>query len=214
MFTGIIEEQGSITSLIQSSQNGKIVVSSSQIAASAKVGDSVAVNGICLTMVNIRRKFMEFDISAETLRKSTLRDLKVGDKVNLESALTLSQKLGGHMVSGHVDGVGEIRNIINHEFHISVPSDLLRYLVPKGSIALDGVSLTVADLRDALVIVSVIPHTAKISTLGQKRIGDRVNLEVDILSKYIEKHVTKAQTGISEETLNRVGFMPMGWIEN
>lgn len=218
MFTGIIEEQAVVASLIQSSPNGKIVVASERVAASAKVGESVAVNGVCLTAVNIRGKFIEFDVSAETFKKSTLRDLKIGDKVNLEPALTLSKKLGGHMVTGHVDGVGEIRNIVKSgngfDLYVSIPSELLCYLVPKGSIALDGVSLTVADFRQGLVVIAVIPLTLKSTTLGGRKIGDKVNIEVDILSKYIEKHLAKGTAGISEEMLTRVGLMPMGWIEN
>jgi riboflavin synthase len=169
-------------------------------------------------VTNVRGKFLEFDLSAETLKKTTLRDLKINDRVNLESALTLSKKLGGHMVSGHVDGVGEIRNIVkagnSFDFYISIPSELLCYLAPKGSIALEGVSLTTADFRQGLVVIAVIPLTLKATTLGSKKIGDKVNIEVDILSKYVEKHLAKGAPGISEEMLTRVGLMPMGWIEN
>lgn len=122
------------------------------------------------------------------------------------------------MVTGHVDGVGEIRNIVKSgngfDLYVSIPSELLCYLVPKGSIALDGVSLTVADFRQGLVVIAVIPLTAKATTLGSRKIGDKVNIEVDILSKYIEKHLAKGTAGISEEMLTRVGLMPMGWIEN
>jgi riboflavin synthase len=219
MFTGIIEELGVVTSLIRGSQAGKLTISVSRDFANIKVGESVAINGVCLTVTGIRRNFIEFDISSETLKKSSLSELKIGDKVNLEKALLVSGRLGGHMVTGHVDGVGEIRNKIDlgkgFELHVSIPSELLRYLVPKGSIALDGVSLTIADLRNALLVASVVPHTVRSTNLGAKNIGDRVNIEVDVLSKYIERHLKKEMNkGITEDTLTRVGFLPMGWIDN
>jgi riboflavin synthase len=218
MFTGIIEELAVVTSLIRGSQSGKLTLSVSRNFAGTKVGESIAVNGVCLTATSIRRNFIEFDISAETLKRSALSDLKIGDKVNLEKALLVSGRLGGHLVSGHVDGVGEIRKKVNldkgFQLHISLPSELLRYLVPKGSLALDGVSLTVADLRQALLVVSVVPHTGRSTTLGEKNIGDRLNIEVDILSKYIEKHLKGEAKGMSEDTLVRVGYLPMGWIDN
>ncbi|OGB87041.1 riboflavin synthase subunit alpha [candidate division WOR-1 bacterium RIFCSPLOWO2_02_FULL_46_20] len=219
MFTGIIEEIGIIASIIRAAQSGRLTLSASKSFAALKTGESIAVNGVCLTVTNVRRNFVEFDLSAETFRKTNFQDLKVGDKVNLEKALLMANRLGGHLVMGHVDGVGEIKKKINlgagFELHLSVPSELLRYMVPKGSIALDGISLTITDLRDELSVVSVIPHTAKTTTLGEKRIGDRVNLEVDILSKYIEKHLRgEVSKGINDDMLARVGFLPMGWIEN
>ncbi|MFH1541708.1 MAG: riboflavin synthase [bacterium] len=219
MFTGIIEEIGTIASLQRANQSGKLVVAAVNIHKDTKIGDSIAVNGICLTVVNIRKNQLEFDLSTETLRKSTFNDLKVGDKVNLERALLATARIGGHMVSGHVDEVGEIRRKIprdkGFEFFISVPSRLLPYLAPKGSITIDGISLTIADFRQSMLVISVIPHTAKITTLGQRKIGDRVNIEVDLLSKYIERHLkTEASHDITEDLIPRVGYLPMGWIEN
>lgn len=218
MFTGLIEELGIVASFIRGAQLAKLVISVGKELASTKVGESLAVNGVCLTVTTVRRNFLEFDISAETLKKSTLADLKISDKVNLERALPVAGRLGGHLVSGHIDGVGEIRKKIpqdkGFEFHFSLPSDLLRYLVPKGSIAIDGISLTVADLRNDLLVVSVIPHTSKATSLADKNIGEKVNIEVDMLSKYIEKHLHKQMGGINEEILNQVGYMPMGWIDN
>ncbi len=219
MFTGIIEELGIVTSLIQSSQNTRLTISAQEVATEIKIGESIAVNGVCLTAANFRKNFIEFDISPQTLHKSTLRDLKVGEKVNLERALKLSTRLGGHLVTGHVDGIGEIRNIVNrgksYEFHISIPSELLRFLVPRGSITLDGISLTVSDVRGGLLLVSIIPHTASVTTLKGKRIGHRLNIEVDILSKYMERHLMKAASGgVTEESLAKMGFFPMGWIDN
>ncbi len=214
MFTGIIQDLG----IIQSFQNERLIVAAGQNIKDVKLGDSIAVNGICLTVVKIRKNILEFDVSAETLKKSTFKTLKKGEKVNLEPALTLSGKLGGHMVSGHVDGVGEIRKKIaagkGFELYLSIPSDLLRYLAIKGSITMDGISLTVADIRDDLVVISIVPHTAATTNLGNKKVGDLVNIEVDLLSKYIERHLNQTQTSISEDTLTRAGFMPMGWIEN
>lgn len=219
MFTGMVEEQGTVTSLVQSSQDNRLTVSAKVVVSDLKVGDSIAVNGVCLTVADHRRNFIEFDLSLETLKKSTLRDLKAGEKVNLERALKLSARLGGHLMSGHVDGIGEIKNKVNigkgFELHISIPSELLRYLAPQGSIALDGVSLTVANLYQGLVVVSIVPHSCYVTTLASRRIGDRVNIEVDLLSKYMERHLVKAAgSGLTEDNLVRMGFFPMGWIDN
>lgn len=210
---------GVVASFIRGSRSAKLAVSAGKNLAGVRVGESIAVNGACLTASAVRRNFIEFDVSAESLKKTTLSGLKIGDKVNLERALLVSSRLGGHMVTGHVDGVGEIKNRVDFEkgfeLHISLPSELLPYLVPKGSIALDGVSLTVASLRNALLVVSIVPHTARATTLAAKRAGDHLNIEVDVLSKYIERHLKREMSrGITEETLNRVGFLPMGWIEN
>ncbi|MGB9612677.1 MAG: riboflavin synthase [Candidatus Margulisiibacteriota bacterium] len=219
MFTGIIEQIGLVVSLIKNTQVGKIAVSAPKIFDEVKVGESIAVNGVCLTVVNCRRGFAEFDLSSETLRTTNLGEIKIGDKVNLERSLPISGRLGGHLVSGHVDGVGEIKNKVIRgdllEIYLSLPSDLLRYLVPKGSIAIDGISLTVADFHDGVLRLLVIPHTAKNTTLGMKNVGDRVNIEVDILSKYIERHLRgEPREGVSEETLVRLGFIPLGWTDN
>lgn len=218
MFTGIIEELGIVASLVRGTQSGKLTISANRVFAGAKVGESIAVNGVCLTITNLRRNFAEFDISAETLRRTTLQELRIGEKVNLERALTVSGRLGGHLVTGHVDGMGEIRNKIvqgeDFELHISLPSELLRYLVPQGSIAVDGISLTITDLRNGLLVTSIVSHTARSTNLGAKNIGDRVNIEVDILSKYIERHVRGEAKGVTEDVLVKMGYLPMGWIEN
>jgi riboflavin synthase len=221
MFTGIIEEQGIIVSLIRGPQAARLSVAVSAHFSGTKIGESIAVNGVCLTVANIRRNFLDFDVTPETLKRSTLLELKVGDKVNLERAALISGRVGGHLVNGHIDGVGEIRKKIRlekgFEFHFSIPSELLRYLVPKGSIAIDGISLTVADLHDALLVLYVIPHAAGTTTLGAKGVGDRVNVEVDIMSKYVERHLQSqfaGQPGISNDTLAKIGILPMGWIDN
>jgi riboflavin synthase len=218
MFTGIIEQVGVVASFIRGQQSAKLMIAAARIFDDLKVGDSVAVNGACLTVSHERRGFAEFDLSAETLKKTTLGDLRIGDKVNLERALLVSGRLGGHLVTGHIDGLGEIRSKVARaegvELQFSVPSDLLRYLVAKGSIAVDGVSLTVADFYDGLLTVAIVPQTLKATNLSQRSVGDRVNLEVDILSKYIEKHLRGEPKGITDETMMRAGFLPMGWTDN
>ena len=207
-----------MASFIRGQQSAKLMIAAAKIFDDLKAGDSVAVNGSCLTVTHERRGFAEFDLSAETLKKTTLGDLRIGDKVNLERALLVSGRLGGHIVTGHVDGLGEIRSKVARaegvELQLSVPSELLRYLVAKGSIAVDGVSLTVADFYDGLFTVSIVPQTLKGTNLAQRSVGDRVNLEVDILSKYIEKHLRGEPKGITDETMMRVGFLPMGWTDN
>jgi riboflavin synthase len=218
MFTGIIEELGIVTSLIRGSQSAKLTLSVSKNLAGVKTGESISVDGVCLTVTNVRRNFLEFDVSHESLKRSTLQLLKVGDKVNLERALPMAGRMGGHIVTGHVDGTGEVRNktmLDKHvELQISVPSRLLRYMVPKGSIALNGISLTISEIRNSMLIINVIPHSAKSTTLGDIEVGDRLNIEVDILSKYIERHLKREASAITEDTLSRAGFFPMGWIDN
>jgi len=220
MFTGIVEQIGVVTLLTSAAQGGKLTVAIGQDFLNLKLGESVAINGVCLTVVVIKRRFLEFDLSLETLKHTTLGVLKIGERVNLERAMLINGRLGGHLVTGHIDGVGEVRKKIifdnkGFELYLSLPSDLLRYLIPKGSIAVDGISLTVADLREDLLVIAVIPHTARATTLGSKNVGDRVNLEIDILSKYIERHLAKtAIPGINQDMLDRVGFFPMGWIDN
>ncbi len=219
MFTGIIEELGIVTSIIRSPQTGRLAVSAAKIGSEVKAGDSIAVNGVCLTATSVRRKMIEFDLSAETQKRSTLQDLKIGERVNLERALAVAGRLGGHLVSGHVDGIGEIRKKVSSgkgfNLYISLPSSLLNYLVPKGSIALDGVSLTIVGLRNGLLVVSIIPHTAESTSFKNKNVGDRVNIEVDILSKYVEKHLRgNVDKDMFEDTLVRTGFLPLGWIDN
>ncbi len=218
MFTGIIEELGIVASFIRGAQSAKLTISVSKNFAATKVGESIAVNGACLTVTNIKRNLFEFDISPETVKRTTLNELKIGDKVNLERAIPVAGRLGGHLVSGHVDGVGEIKRKVSQgkglEMYVSLPSDLIRYLVPKGSVTLDGISLTVAGIQRGLLVVSVVPHTARSTTLALKTMGDKLNIEVDILSKYIERHLKGQMKGLTEDTLTQAGYLPMGWIEN
>jgi riboflavin synthase len=173
------------------------------------IGDSIAVSGACLTVVEIMNGTFSADVSAETLAKTTLRALKIGDKVNLEKALTLHSHLGGHFVLGHVDCVGDIRERKERSnsiiFGVEVGEETSRYIVQKGSVAVDGISLTVNAYEKNRFYVNIIPHTARETTLGFKKAGDRVNVETDILGKYVERFV-HPDRGIDEDFLSKHGF--------
>lgn len=198
MFTGIIEELGIVQSLTKGSNSAKISIQAPSVVADVKLGDSIAVNGICLTVVDYASGHFTAEAMAETLTKTNLGELVRGDRVNLERALRLSDRLGGHLVSGHVDGVGIIARQTKHDIaivsEISYPTELGKYLVAKGSIAIDGISLTVVDVNAQTFTVSLIPHTRGLTTLGLKRTGDRINLEADVIAKYLEKLSLKKKT--------------------
>ena len=191
MFTGIIEELGVIQEIKKGSKSSKLLIKANKVLESTKVGDSICTNGVCLTVTDLKINSFEVDIMAETLRRSNLGDLKVGSKVNLERALTLQSRLGGHIVSGHIDGTGEVISLVKEDnatwVTIKTTNDILRYIVLKGSITIDGISLTVAYVDDKSFKVSIIPHTAQETTLLNKTNGDTVNLECDVISKYVEK---------------------------
>lgn len=191
MFTGIIEEMGTIKKIRHGRDSARLTIEGDIVLEDVKLGDSIAVNGICLTVVGFSEQSFDVDVMAETLRKTNLEELKPGDRVNLERALRVGDRLGGHIVSGHIDGVGTIarqqREDIAILTDIRAPSGVLKYIVKKGSVAVDGISLTVVDVTDDTFRVSLIPHTAKLTTLGYKKAGDRVNLESDIIGKYVER---------------------------
>ena len=182
MFTGIIEELGAVTER----DGGRFTVAATTVLEDLKIGDSVAVNGCCLTVVEIGDGWWRADAVDETLQRTNLDDLKPGDPVNLERPVRLADRLGGHLVQGHVDGLGEIVSAAP-DLRVKAPKDLLRYVVTKGSITVDGCSLTVVDVDDDGFSVAIIPHTAEATTLGRKGPGDRVNLEVDLVAKYVER---------------------------
>jgi riboflavin synthase len=185
MFTGIVEELGTVVAVAPD----RVRLSAATVLADAEVGDSIAVDGCCLTLVELGEGWWDADVSAETLKRTTLGDLQPGDRVNLERPVRAQDRLGGHIVQGHVDGVGEIVEPAL-DLRVRMPRDLLRYVVEKGSIAVDGVSLTVVDVLDDGFTVALIPHTARVTTLGLKGPGDPVNLEVDVTVKYVERLLT------------------------
>ncbi|MGH9231484.1 MAG: riboflavin synthase [Acidimicrobiales bacterium] len=182
MFTGIIEELGSIASV----EGQRVRIAASLVTEDAATGDSIAVDGCCITVVDQGPGWWEADITDETLKRTTFGDRAPGDPVNLERPVRMSDRLGGHIVQGHVDAVGEIVEPVP-DLRVRMPRELLRYVVEKGSIAVDGVSLTVVDVLADGFTIAVIPHTAAVTTLGSKQAGDRVNLEVDVTVKYVER---------------------------
>jgi len=216
MFTGIVEGFGQIKDLRPSADRGRrICVEAGFAVDDTKVGDSIAVNGACLTVVTIEGRRFEADVAPETLSKTTLGNLRAGEKVNLERALRFSDRLGGHLVTGHIDGTGVIqskKNLGNAVLvTIGLPRDLGRYMVKKGSVAVDGISLTINDCSPTHVALSIIPHTASITTIGLRNSGDAVNIETDIIGKYVEHFLSgagkKADGAIDMEFLAKTGFL-------
>ncbi|MBI4857678.1 MAG: riboflavin synthase [Acetobacterium woodii] len=191
MFTGIIEEVGKITAVVRGQRSSQLWVQGAVIMDDLKLGDSVAVNGVCLTVSQLSGNKWMADVMSETLRRSNLGDLKGGSAVNLERAMPANGRFGGHMVAGHIDGTGHIIQITKDDnaviFEIEASQQILRYIIKKGSIAIDGISLTVVDMTANSFKVSVIPHTVKQTILGVKKAGDPVNLENDLVGKYIER---------------------------
>jgi len=195
MFTGIVEEIG-VTSGINKTRTGiSLAIKTNNIYADAKLGDSIAINGVCLSVINIKNNLLTFDVIHETLKLTGLGELRIGDSVNLERSLRVDSRVSGHFVSGHIDCKGRIEEILKTSqgtaFNISIPAKFLEFIVEKGSIALDGVSLTVADVSKESFKVFLIPHTLKVTTLGKKKKGDSVNIETDLLAKYIVKKTQK-----------------------
>lgn len=195
MFTGIVEERGEVLDLT----DHRLTVGCTVVTADSGVGASVAVNGTCLTVVQQADTSLAFDVSEETFARTSLRRLTPGDPVNLERPVSLAARLGGHMVQGHVDGVGEVTEIEPQPadggawLWIRIPADLQRYVVHKGSISIDGISLTVAAEQGDRIGVALIPHTLNVTTLGVVRPGDPVNLEVDVIAKYVERLMERAE---------------------
>lgn len=218
MFTGIIEEIGEIQSIKKGEKSSRLSIKANEVLRDTKIGDSISTNGVCLTVTSISSSNFEADVMAETLRKSNLEDLKPLDRVNLERAVSIKGRLGGHIVSGHIDGIGKILSFIKEDnavwITIKAPLEILRYIVLKGSIAIDGVSLTVAYVDDEIFKVSIIPHTGEETILLKKRIGETVNLECDVIGKYVEKllrldekKISKKENTITESFLESNGFL-------
>jgi riboflavin synthase len=191
MFTGIVEELGRLESL----EDGRLRIAATRVIEDASIGDSIAVNGCCLTVVAFGDDWWEADVSDETISRTSMRSLQPGDGINLERAVKMSDRLGGHLVQGHVDAVGEIVEPVPN-LRVRVPASLTRYLVEKGSVTVDGVSLTVVDALHDGFTVAIIPHTADVTTLGARQPGDLVNIEVDVMAKYVERLMAAyAETG-------------------
>ena len=191
MFTGIIEELGSVRSIEERGENARIVIDAKVVTEGTNHGDSIAVNGVCLTALDIHDDSFAADVSRETLQRSTLGSLKPGTPVNLERAVTPATRLGGHMVQGHVDARGQFVSVESHgeswTLRIAYPPEIARYLVFKGSVAVEGISLTIANLTDDYFEIAIIPKTWEVTNLGQLKPGDGVNLEVDVIGKYVER---------------------------
>jgi riboflavin synthase len=206
MFTGIVEEIG----IVKETSRDRLAFEACKVLEGAKVGDSIAVNGVCLTVVSLENHGFSVNVMPETLRCTNLGRLHYSDQVNLERALVLGGRLGGHLVLGHVDDTGEVMDVRSEEtariMRISAPARLMPYIVDKGFIAVDGVSLTIADLDDFSFVVSLVAYTMENTTLGRKRPGDIVNLEADVIAKYVENLKEKKRQGLSFEFLREYGF--------
>jgi riboflavin synthase len=211
MFTGIIEEMGTVKALRREAGAARLSVSAATVLDGTVLVDSICVNGVCLTVVELGKSEFSADVAVETLRVTNLGELRTGARVNLERALQLSARIGGHLVSGHVDAAGRLREKRDEgngwRIFFDAPDTVLRYVIKKGSIAIDGISLTVADVDRAGFSIAMIPHTARLTTLGFKAAGDSVNLESDIIGKYVERLLPgRAEGNVSLELLKKNGF--------
>jgi riboflavin synthase len=221
MFTGIIEGLGTLSGIRPADQGKRLTIDADYALEQTKIGDSIAVNGACLTVVKVNLKRFEADLSPETLEVSTFDGARLGDRVNLERAMRLSDRIDGHLVLGHVDGIGVIQEHkrVGNAVMVSIgtPEALSRYMIHKGSIAVDGISLTINACEPARFTVSIIPHTAEKTTIGMKQNGDLVNIETDMIAKYVERFTlaglapgdkkTKESGGIDVEFLAKSGFL-------
>ncbi|WP_314157814.1 riboflavin synthase [Stomatobaculum longum] len=211
MFTGLIEEQGRV---LTPPRNGKLSLAASKVTEGLALGDSIAVNGVCLTVSAFSGQRFTADVMPETLHRSNLGELRTGSLVNLERALPATGRFGGHFVSGHIDGVGSLLSVRPEGnaliFSIRAAPELLRGIVEKGSVAIDGISLTVVEVTETLFSVSVIPHTAAVTTLAGKRSGDRLNLETDMIGKYVLRALSLSQssnnTSVNESLLRALAY--------
>jgi riboflavin synthase len=212
MFTGIIEEIGTVSSLRREANVARLMLKAQTVRDDLRIGDSLAVNGVCLTVERITPAEISCSMMPETLRRSTLGELAPGKKVNLERALRLDGRLGGHLVSGHVDGIGKLQRIsgVGEEriFFFNIPRESSRFVVPKGSIAVDGVSLTVVDAGEETFSVSLIRHTITATALNFLTIGSMVNIEVDLIARYLDRLLSgqKSSSGITMDQLSELGY--------
>lgn len=216
MFTGIVEEIGVIKKITKGVNSEKLLIQCNKVLEETKLGDSICTNGVCLTVTDINDHSFQADVMTETLLRSNLGNLTLGSEVNLERALTLSSRLGGHIVSGHIDGVGKIVSLkrIDNSIEVTIEAKLsiLKYIIEKGSITIDGISLTVTYVDNKAFKVCIIPHTGENTILLKKKVGESVNLECDILGKYVERLLSfkveeKKKSNISEGFLRENGFI-------
>ncbi len=207
MFTGIVEEMGTV----RAAYTDRLVIGARKVLEGTRIGDSIATNGVCLTVIAMSQDSFTIEVMPETLRRTDLGQLRSGDRVNLERALGAGAPMGGHFVQGHVDGTGKIVSVTPEGnalvVRIAAPPEVMRYIVPKGFIAMDGVSLTVVDWEPGSFTVSLVPHTQANITLIHKKTGETVNLETDIIGKYVERFIIARQGSISEGFLAEHGFM-------
>ncbi|MFR2521336.1 MAG: riboflavin synthase [Evtepia gabavorous] len=215
MFTGIVEEMGTVKAIRKGPHSAVVEIQAQVVLEDLHIGDSIAVNGVCLTATAFSPAGFTADVMHETLNRSALALLRPGSRVNLERALAAGGRFGGHIVAGHVDGVGTVQRITRtttRRYTIAAGPEILRYVVEKGSIAIDGISLTVARVDGQSFAISAIPHTVSVTTLAHRRVGDPVNLETDVLGKYVEKLLQPLQaeapppSGITRDFLTRCGF--------
>ncbi len=203
LFTGLVEEIGTIQSIRKGTKSATLIIKAQKVLEQVHIGDSICTNGVCLTVTDFTKHSFSVDVMAETIRRSNLKNLIPGSNVNLERALQFNDRLGGHLVSGHIDGVGIIESFQKEDnavwVAIEAPPEILKYVVPKGSIAIDGISLTVAFVDPRLFKVSVIPHTKNVTTLLNKDIGDEVNLEGDMIGKYVERFLSYRTSSIPQK---------------
>jgi riboflavin synthase len=210
LFTGLIEEIGEVVSVARKDGAARLLLKATAVSSETKLGDSIAINGACLTVVEKKGTMLGFDLSDETLRSTNLGSLRKKDRVNVEPSLRVGSKIGGHFVTGHIDGAGRIQSKAltgeAYKFVIAADKRISDFLVEKGSVTVDGISLTVVDvLREGFSVV-IIPHTAKMTTMGSKDRGDSVNIEVDILGKYVSKFLAKGRDADFMQTLSEEGF--------
>jgi riboflavin synthase len=210
MFTGLVMEMGDVVSLQKKGSGARLFLRAKRVSEGAEIGDSISINGTCLTVVEKKEDTLGFDLSGETLGSTDLGQLKVRDRVNLEPSLRLDAKLGGHFVTGHIDGTGRVKSKTLtgdvYSIVIGVEKRLVDFLVEKGSVAVDGISLTVVDVFNDGFSIVIIPHTAQMTTIGFKGPGDTVNIEVDILGKYVSKFLNRSKDSGLMKTLTEQGF--------
>lgn len=206
MFTGLVEEIGIVQSVLRGAKSARIVIRANRILGDVKLGDSINTNGVCLTVTDFKDNSFSVDVMAETMRKSNLKGLYPGSRVNMERALRLGDRLGGHLLSGHIDGTGSISSFNKEEnavwVTIKASPELLKYIIPRGSIAIDGISLTAAHVGEEAFKVSIIPHTKDVTTLLEKAVGNEVNLECDMVGKYIESLMNYSPQNALKSSIN------------